>query len=151
LATQVWELRNNELQIFPGSFVEWEAMRAERMTNEAKQLRADDKKGAERAVRQRECEREQKEREKAAGGDPRKLLRAAEKALADAELRVATVESTIADLTEQLDNPSLYDTPAGVKKAAALGRQLDEEREQLEDAMHEWSTAEEYVAILKKK
>ncbi|WP_353265541.1 ABC-F family ATP-binding cassette domain-containing protein [Gemmatimonas sp.] len=151
LATQVWELRNNELQIFPGSFVEWEAMRAERMTNEAKQLRADDKKGAERAVRQREREREQKEREKAAGGDPRKLLRAAEKALADAELRVATVESTIADLTEQLDNPSLYDTPAGVKKAAALGRQLDEEREQLEDAMHEWSTAEEYVAILKKK
>ncbi len=151
LATQVWELRNNELQIFPGSFVEWEAMRAERMTNEAKQLRADDKKGAERAVRQREREREQKEREKAAGGDPRKLLRAAEKALADAELRVATVESTIADLTEQLDNPSLYDTPAGVKKAAALGRQLDEEREQLEDAMHEWSTAEEYVSILKKK
>ncbi|MCO4098574.1 MAG: ABC-F family ATP-binding cassette domain-containing protein [Gemmatimonas sp.] len=151
LATQVWELRHNALQVFPGSFVEWEAMRAERMTNEAKQLRADDKKGAERAVRQREREREQQEREKAAGGDPRKLLRAAEKALADAELRVATVESTIAELTEQLDNPFLYDTPAGVKKAAALGRQLDEEREQLEDALHEWSTAEEYVSLLKKK
>jgi ATP-binding cassette subfamily F protein 3 len=151
LATQVWELRHNELQIFPGSFVEWEAMRAERLTTEAKQLRADDKKGAERAVRQRERERVQKEREKAAGGDPRKLLRAAEKALADAELRVATVESTIADLTEQLDTPSLYDTPAGVKKASALGRQLDEEREQLEDAMHEWSAAEEYVSLLKQR
>ncbi len=151
LATQVWELRHNELQIFPGSFVEWEAIRAERLTTEAKQLRANDKKGAERAVRQRERERVQKEREKAAGGDPRKLLRAAEKALADAELRVATVESTIADLTEQLDTPSLYDTPAGVKKASALGRQLDEEREQLEDAMHEWSAAEEYVSLLKQR
>jgi ATP-binding cassette subfamily F protein 3 len=151
LATQVWELRNNELQIFPGSFVEWEAMRAERITKETKQSRADDRKDAERAVRQREREKEQKEREKAAGGDPRKLLRAAEKSLADAELRVATLESTIADLTEQLDDATLYDSPAGIKKAAALGKQLDEERDLLEDAMHEWSTAEEYVGLLKKR
>ena len=30
LATQVWELRNNALTVFPGTFVEWEQMRAER-------------------------------------------------------------------------------------------------------------------------
>jgi ATP-binding cassette, subfamily F, member 3 len=78
-------------------------------------------------------------------------LRTAEKALADAELRVATLEATIADLTEQLDDATLYDSPAGIKKAATLGKQLDEERELLEDAMHEWSTAEEYVSLLKKR
>ena len=147
----MWELRNNQLQIFPGTFVEWEAMRAERMASEAKQSRADDRKEAERASRARDRERDQREREKAAGGDPKKLLRAAEKALADAELRVSTLESKIADLTEQLDDATLYDNPAGVKKAAALGKSLDEARDALDDAMHEWGTAEEYVALLRKR
>ncbi|GAB1343205.1 ABC-F family ATP-binding cassette domain-containing protein [Gemmatimonas sp.] len=151
LATQVWELRNNQLQIFPGTFVEWEAMRAERMASEAKQSRADDRKDAERASRERERERDQREREKAAGGDPKKLLRAAEKALADAELRVSTLESKIADLTEQLDDASLYDNPTGVKKAAALGKALDEARDALDDAMHDWGTAEEYVELLRRR
>jgi ATP-binding cassette, subfamily F, member 3 len=151
LATQVWELRNNQLQIFPGSFVEWEAMRAERLASETKQSRADDRKEAERAVRQREREREQRDREKAAGGDPKKLLKAAEKALADAEMRVSILEAKVADLTEQLDDATLYDTPAGVKKAAVMGKALDEARDSLEDAMHEWATAEEYVTLLKKR
>jgi ATP-binding cassette subfamily F protein 3 len=151
LATQVWELRHGRLQVFPGTFVEWEAMRAERMASEAKQSRADDRKEAERASRARDRERDQREREKAAGGDPKKLLRAAEKALADAELRVSTLESKIADLTDQLDDASLYDNPAGVKKAAALGKTLDDARDALDDAMHEWGTAEEYVELLRKR
>ncbi len=151
LATQVWELRNQELTVFPGTFVEWEQMRAERASNEAKETRANDRKDAERAVRQREREREQREREKQHGGDPKKLLRAAEKALADAELRVATLESKIADLTEQLDDASLYDNAAGVKKAAAMGKALDEARDQLDEAMHEWETADEYVGLLRKR
>lgn len=151
LATQVWELRHNELTVFPGTFVEWEQMRAERASNEAKETRASDRKDAERAVRQREREREQREREKQHGGDPKKLLRAAEKALADAELRVATLEAKIADLTEQLDDTSLYDNAAGVKKAAAMGKALDEARDQLDEAMHEWETADEYVGLLRKR
>jgi ATP-binding cassette subfamily F protein 3 len=150
LATQVWELRHGQLQIFPGTFVEWEAMRAERAQHEAKQSRADDRKEAERAAKQRDRERDQREREKAAGGDPKKLRRAAEKALADAELRVSVLEGKIADLTAQLDDASLYDTPAGVKKAAAMGKSLDEARDALEDAMHDWGTAEEYVEMLRK-
>jgi ATP-binding cassette subfamily F protein 3 len=151
LATQVWELRNNALTVFPGTFVEWEQMRAERATSEAKETRANDRKDAERAVRQREREREQREREKQHGGDPKKLLRTAEKALADAELRVATLEAKIADLTDQLDDASLYDNAAGVKKAAAMGKALDEARDQLEEAMHDWETADEYVGMLRKR
>jgi ATP-binding cassette subfamily F protein 3 len=151
LATQVWELRNNALTVFPGTFVEWEQMRAERATSEAKETRANDRKDAERAVRQREREREQREREKQHGGDPKKLLRTAEKALADAELRVATLEAKIADLTEQLDDASLYDNAAGVTKAAAMGKALDEARDQLEEAMHDWETADEYVGMLRKR
>jgi len=146
LATQVWELRHEGLHVFPGTFVEWETMRSERAAAEAQQSRAEDRKDAERAAKQRDRERE---REKAAGGDPKKLLRAAEKALADAELRVSTLETRIAALTAQLDDPSLYDNPAGLKKATALGKELDGARDTLDEAMHEWGTAEEYLALLR--
>ena len=149
LATQVWELRHQELSVFPGTFVEWEAMRTERTEQETQQARADDRREAERNTRQREREREQRAREQGAGGDPKKLLRAAEKALADAELRVTTLEEKIAGLTAQLDDTSLYDNPAGIKKAAALGKELDDARDALEDAMHDWGSAEEYVSMLK--
>ena len=76
-------------------------------------------------------------------------MRAAEKALADAELRVTTLEEKIAGLSAQLDDASLYDNPAGIKKAAVLGKELDDARDALEDAMHEWGAAEEYVSMLK--
>jgi len=147
LATQVWELRHQELAVFPGTFVEWEAMRAERTEQETQQARAEDRREAERNAKQRE--RDQQARQHAAGGDPKKLLRAAEKALADAELRVTTLEEKIAGLTAQLDDASLYDNPAGIKKAAVLGKELDDARDALEDAMHEWGAAEEYVSMLK--
>ncbi|WP_291155517.1 ABC-F family ATP-binding cassette domain-containing protein [Gemmatimonas sp. UBA7669] len=152
LATQVWELRDQQLQVFNGSFVEWEEMRAERAKREEQQARAEAQKDAELAARQREREkeRERQSHKAATSGDTRKLLRAAEKTLADAELRVTTLEQRVTELEGQLDDPSLYDTPAGVQKATALGKQLDSARDELEQAMHDWTAAEEYVALLKK-
>jgi ATP-binding cassette subfamily F protein 3 len=157
LATQVWELRDEQLHIFPGTFVEWEAVRAERLAKAATVARAESLRESEKASRQRDKERdEQKKRDAAKSakgaaptGDLRKAIRAAEKTLADAELRVTTLEASVADLTAQLDDPSIYDTPAGVQKATQLGKQLDEERELLEDAMHDWSVAEEALQALK--
>jgi ATP-binding cassette subfamily F protein 3 len=157
LATQVWELRDQELRIFPGTFVEWEEARADRKAKEDRLARAESQKDAERAAKQREKERdEQKKRDSAtaqksglSSGDLKKAVRAAEKKLADAELRVATIESAIADLTAQLDDTSLYDSPGGVQKATMLGKRLDEERESLEDAMHDWGVADEQLTQLK--
>jgi hypothetical protein len=63
--------------------------------------------------------------------------------LADAELRVNTLEAKVADLTRILEDTTLYDTPDGVSKAQKMGQQLDEAREQLDDAMHEWGVAAE--------
>lgn len=150
LATQVWEFRNAQLQVFPGTFVEWEDAKAERDARAAVQQEAD--KQARDRERQRQREAEQK-RQAASGastpGDLRKQLRAAEKALADAELRVTTIEATIADLTAQLDDTTLYETPAGVQKATVLGRKLDAEREALDEAMHDWGVAEERLQALK--
>ncbi|MBL0938909.1 MAG: ABC-F family ATP-binding cassette domain-containing protein [Gemmatimonadaceae bacterium] len=152
LATQVWELRDQELQVFSGSFVEWEEMRVERAEREERDARAEAQKDAERAAKQRERDKEKERQSHKAttSGDTRKLLRAAEKALADTELRVTTLEAKVQELEGQLDDASLYDTPAGVQKAAQLGKQLDEARDELEVAMHEWGAAEEYVQLLKK-
>jgi ATP-binding cassette subfamily F protein 3 len=157
LATQVWELRDQELKIFPGTFVEWEEARADRKATEERAARAESQKESERATKQRDKARdEQKKRDNATAtksgltsGDLKKATRATEKALADAELRVATIESEIADLNAQLEDTSLYDSPGGVQKAALLGKRLDEEREALEDAMHDWSIADEKLQRLK--
>jgi len=150
LATQVWELRGQQLRVFPGPFVEWEQLRAERQVAEAQQAKVDAQREAERQARERE--RADAARQKAGSaptGDLRRLLRAAEKALADAELRVSTLETSIAELTAKLEDPSLYDTPAGIQKATQWGKQLDDEREALDEAMHAWSVAEEALAVLK--
>jgi len=149
LATQVWELRHQELAVFPGTFVEWEAMRAERAAGEQQQARDHAQKEAERAVKQRERDSRDRESQAIGGGDLKKQLRSAERALADAELRVATLEQTIDQLTQQLDDPALYDTPAGVQKATQLGKQLDDDRDALDAAMHEWAVAGERVEMIR--
>jgi ATP-binding cassette subfamily F protein 3 len=170
LATQVWELRDQQLLAFDGSFVEWEEIRKDNKATAARDAKALSAAAAERANAARVAQQKQQEKERArekqqgqsgkssgnakqnakhdakkpaAGGDVRKAARQAEKALADAELRVNTIEATIADLTRMLEDTTLYDTPGGVAKAQKLGQQLDEAREQLDDAMHEWGVAAE--------
>lgn len=177
LATQVWEVKNQQLIIFPGSFVEWEALRAENKLKAEKGAREMSQRESEKNAKVRDRERElQRERERAdkakgpaydtsrgkgghAGGhgkaaaptsnDTRKAQRAADKALGDAELRVSMLEEKIAGVTEALDDAALYDTPAGVQKAAALGKALDDTRDALDDAVHDWTAAAERVQQLK--
>ncbi|MGV3711329.1 MAG: ABC-F family ATP-binding cassette domain-containing protein [Gemmatimonas sp.] len=158
LATQVWEIRDQQLLQFDGSFVEWEQQRA----NEKAKSAADA-----RAAQAAEFEKQAKARAAAAASgsaskpsaskgatastpnvDVKKLLKQAQKALADAELRVSTIEGRIAELTTALEDMTLYDSPDGVKKAAALGKELDEHRDALDGAMHEWDKAGERVAEL---
>ncbi|MEO7995832.1 MAG: ABC-F family ATP-binding cassette domain-containing protein, partial [Gemmatimonadaceae bacterium] len=83
-----------------------------------------------------------------APGDAKKLARAAQKALTDVELRVSTLEGRIAELTTALEDLTLYDTAAGTRKAQELGRSLDEHRDLLDEAMHDWNAAAEQVQQL---
>lgn len=163
LATQVWELRDQQLRVFSGSFMEWEDVRAAQRIHEEHAARAEAQKEAERAARQRgkELRREPQHRQSVQGrgasgpgggavatvsaADLRREQRAAQKALADVELLVSVLEGKIADLSAQLDDTGLYDTPGGVQKAAQLGRSLDEARDALEQAMHDWGLAAERV------
>jgi ATP-binding cassette subfamily F protein 3 len=163
LATQVWEVKNEQLVVFPGTFVEWEAVRAEAKAKAERDTRAasvaaTQKAAAARAAAKPTKSSGSKQTETGYSGanasgrgsgnaakrvDLRKEQRLAEKALADAELRVNTLESHIADLNSQLEDTSLYDTPEGIQRAQKLGQQLDEARDQLDEAMYEWSNAAE--------
>jgi ATP-binding cassette subfamily F protein 3 len=159
LATQVWELRDQRLHVFPGSFVEWEEARASRRAEADRAARETAAQEAQRAARARERDRDRERlgREdqpstrgatsggKAAASEARAAQRLAQRALADAELRVNTLEAEIADLTALLEDASLYDTPAGVERAQQLGRRLDEARDALDEAMHDWGVAAEQL------
>ena len=169
LATQVWELRDQQLLAFDGSFLEWESVRADNKAKAERDARAlsvaaSEKASAARAATQKASNAAQKSAQRHDGktpdskkpggqksdnrkpmsdGDVRKATRQAEKALADAELRVNTLEEKIAALTRSLEDSTLYDTPDGVSKAQKLGQQLDTARESLDEAMHEWGVAAE--------
>ena len=175
LATQVWEVKDQQLHQFPGSFVEWEQMKADtkaksiadtRAANAAENERNMKARAAANAVSNAQSRQgknaaaNQKGAASAKGNqsgnksnnaapiDAKKLARTAQKALADVELRVSTIETRIAELNTALEDMTLYDTPAGTKKAAALGKSLDEHRELLDLAMHDWNQAAERVAEL---
>lgn len=80
------------------------------------------------------------------GGDRKKLARAAQKAVADVELRVNTLEGRITEINTALEDLTLYDTPAGTRRAQELGKSLDEHRDLLDEAMHDWNVAAENAA-----
>jgi ATP-binding cassette subfamily F protein 3 len=155
LATQVWELRDGALHVFPGSFVEWEEWKAEARLKADQAARAASQAESERQARVREKERQQERARATQGkgtaqdaGDRKAALRRARKQLEEAEQRVQLLEAEVAALTARLDDGALYDTPAGVEKATRWGRELDQAREGLEEAMAHWADASETVERL---
>jgi len=165
LATLVWELKDQQLVPFAGSFVEWEAVRAENKLKADRDARAltaaaSEKASAARAASQKSQKANAAKASPAAapsgakggktdtkkpGNDPdvRKALRQAEKAQADAELRVNTIEARITELATILEDATLYDTPEGVARGQLMGKELDAARDRLDEAMHEWGVAAE--------
>ena len=153
--------------------VEWEVVRAENKAKAGRDARAitvaaSEKASAARVASQQQHQQKQQKQQKSTaakrpsgvapsgvqGGktdtkkpandpDVRKALRQAEKAQADAELRVNTIEARIAELTSILEDATLYVTPEGVARGQQLGKELDAARDRLDEAMHEWGVAAE--------
>ncbi|MEP6779643.1 MAG: ATP-binding cassette domain-containing protein, partial [Gemmatimonadaceae bacterium] len=180
LATSVWEVKNEKLNQFDGSFVEWEQLRADNKAKADADARAASTAEAEKNAKARahanaaakseskanKMDSHKLESNKHKGAqssgknsqpnaksgsnasattDAKKLARQAQKALADVELRVATLEERITELTTALEDLTLYDTPTGTKRATELGKALDEHRDLLDEAMHDWNAAAERV------
>ena len=148
-------MRDGALHVFPGSFVEWEEWKAEARLKADQAARAASQAESERVARAREKEKQQERARAAQGkggspeaGDRKAALRRARKQLEEAEQRVQLLEAEVAALTARLDDGALYDTPAGVEKATRWGRELDQAREGLEEAMAHWADASETVERL---
>jgi ATP-binding cassette subfamily F protein 3 len=166
LATQVWALHDGRVHVFEQPFDEWEAeggeevLRSRGAAAAAASAAAD---AAERArleqearARQREEERLARAREdekrarqqagdarRTADRDQRKLSREAERRVERAEREAQRLEAEVAKLQAELDDPGLYASADGARKAGELSKRLDAARAQLDRALEEWAAAEE--------
>ncbi|HYF39557.1 MAG TPA: ATP-binding cassette domain-containing protein, partial [Gemmatimonadales bacterium] len=136
LTSRLWILHEARITDFPGGFAEWETVSAER-THAASVAAAEEE--ALRRVHERQQTRrteEDRKREDSA-------RRAARRAIEAAETRVTKGEAKIAAIRAQLEDPALYATNEGAARAQALGKELEDARTELEDALREWELANE--------
>ena len=167
VATQVWEIRDERIDAFDGSFLEWETVKADTKAKAERESRESMARESEKNAKvraqansaNRAAERQAKSGVKSAppapgksavqglakgtGTDAKRDARLAQKMLTDAELRVSVLEKRIAELTAALEDSTLYDTPTGVQRAQTMGKSLDGARDELDGAVHEWSVAAE--------
>ncbi|AHG88773.1 ABC transporter related protein [Gemmatirosa kalamazoonensis] len=152
LATQVWVLHDRHVTVFDGSFEEWETASKER--EHAAAVHAAEEEALRRVKERERMERTRREAEAQAVApndrrgverDQRRAARDAQKRVEQSERRIAELEAKVAALTTALDDPALYGTPDGVRKAADLGKSLDTAKAALDAALEEWTAATEAV------
>jgi ATP-binding cassette, subfamily F, member 3 len=131
LVTRVWFLKDGHITDFPGTFAEWEQASAER--EHAARVTA-----AEEAKVRELKERQRVRRTEAAKKDDRASKRESRQAVEAAEATIADIERRIEKIQAELGDPDLYATPDGVRRSQALGKQLEDERRQLDAAFAAW-------------
>ena len=136
LATRVWVLHDRHITDFPGTFAEWEAVSRER-------AHAASVAAAEEESLRRVHEKQKIQRKETATERDRSSSRQARRALAEAEAAVERLEARVAELTATLEDPDLYLTPEGTKRAGGLGKDLDRARAELDAALAKWAEASE--------
>jgi len=134
LVTRVWVLHGARITDYPGTFVEWEEASRER-EHAAAVAQAEEE--ATRRVEEKRRTRRTEDRDKT----ERAARRSVREALLAAEARVAASEARVGELRRALEDPALYGTPEGVKRAASLGRDLEVARAEFEGAYAEWELA----------
>ena len=136
LATRVWVLHDRRITDFPGTFAEWETASRER--DHAASVAA-----AEEESLRRMHEKQKTQRKETSSERMRSSSRQARRALAEAEAAVERLEGQVATLTATLEDPDLYVTPEGTKRATGLGKDLDRARAELDAALAVWAEATE--------
>ncbi len=134
LTTRVWILHRQRITDFGGGFEEWEAASAERA--HAAAVAAAEEESLRKVRERKQTRRPDDERRRR-----QSERRNAERAVTDAEARVGKWETSVAELTGELEDPGLYLTPDGVLRAARLGEELERARQALDGALAEWERA----------
>jgi len=134
LTTRVWILHERRITDFPGTFDEWETASRERAHAAAV------------AAAEEEAIRKVKERKQSRRPAPEKDRREtdrrrAERAVVEAESEVGVWEGRVEGLRAALEDPHLYLTPDGARRATELGRELEGARRGLDKALARWESA----------
>ena len=135
LATRMWVLHGERVTDFQGSFAEWETVSAER-------AHAATVAAAEEEHRRLMTEKQRTRKVRDTDKETQTSRRAARRRLEEAEAEVATIESRIATLSAELEQPELYTTVEGGKRAAILGKELDQLKRRLDRAFDVWASAQ---------
>jgi ATP-binding cassette subfamily F protein 3 len=134
LATRVWAFDGDRIEVFDGTFAEWEERRA---------AKAAAREAETRAAQAREAEAVKAERQRSASRAEQNAARAARRAVEALEQKVHQLEARASALEAELADPALYETAEGSRKAALLRARLEEARRDAEAAMARWVEAME--------
>jgi ATP-binding cassette subfamily F protein 3 len=134
LTTRVWVLHHARITDFPGSFGEWETASTERA--HAAAVEAAEEESLRRVRERKQTRRPDDDRKR-----QQSARRTAERALVEAEERVAEWERRVAALREELEDPALYVTPGGTARAALAGVELESAKGELDRAFEAWEAA----------
>jgi ATP-binding cassette, subfamily F, member 3 len=134
LTTRVWILHEGRITDYPGGFADWETASRERAHAAAV------------AAAEAESLRKVKDRKQVRRPDDGRrrsesARRAAEREVAEAESAVGMWESRVAALRTGLEDPHLYVTAGAPERAAALGREMEEAKAELDRALARWEVA----------
>jgi ATP-binding cassette subfamily F protein 3 len=134
LTTRVWILHEGRITDFPGNFEEWETASRERA--HAASVAAAEAESLRKVKERKQTRRPDDDRQR-----KQTTRRTAERAVADAEAAVSEWETRVAALRAELEDPHLYLTADGGKRATALGREMETARTRLDEALARWETA----------
>ncbi|HET9040938.1 MAG TPA: ABC-F family ATP-binding cassette domain-containing protein [Gemmatimonadales bacterium] len=134
LTTRVWILHDGRITDFPGTFEEWETASRERA--HAAAVAAAEAESLRRVKERKHTRRPDDDRQR-----KQTARRTAERAVADAEAAVSEWEGRVAALRAELEDPHLYLTADGGKRAADIGREMETARARLDEAFARWEAA----------
>ena len=136
LATRIWSLEQGELEDFPGTYSEWEAVQASRRDT-AKREESERRE----AVRAKPVKAGKPVRPPASGSADSTRARAREREVARADEAVLACEAALARLEAQLADPVLYSAAGGRERARQITVERDNSRRALAAAMAAWEAA----------
>jgi ATP-binding cassette subfamily F protein 3 len=137
LSTRVWAFEGERIEDYGGPFVEWELAAAERRTRRDADRQRD-------GLAARDAVRSEARKSAAANKAEEEAERGARREASARERDVHLLEARIAELTESLASPALYDGSAdGARRAGGLDRELKAARRALDLAMARWNEAVE--------
>jgi ATP-binding cassette subfamily F protein 3 len=134
LTTRVWILHDGRITDFPGTFEEWETASRERA--HAASVAAAEAESLRRVKERKQTRRPDDDRQR-----KQTTRRTAERAVAEAEAAVGEWESRVAALRSELEDPRIYLTADGGRRAAEVGREMETARARLDEAFARWEAA----------